>query len=104
MSREDARQRCRIAGKQLVGNVVVSDVVSTTDAKNAFAMKWRSSGVIPEECRVSDLLHQNERSAYDERCAEWVHDTMSEPSNVTLVSSVEFSGHVGSRFQGACFR
>ena len=52
------------------------------------------------ESRVDEPLHQAERRAFDERCAEWARDTtMFEPSTVSSASFVEFSRQVVSRFQ-----
>ena len=35
------------------------------------------------ESRVDEPLHQAERRAFDERCAEWARDTTFVPSTVT---------------------
>ena len=72
VSCKDVQQRCWIADKHLVSDVFISDVTSIMDAKNAFAMKLHSSDVVPVEYRVDEPMHQEERSACDERCAEWV--------------------------------
>ena len=67
----------------------MSDVTSIMDVKNAFAMELRGSEVVPVGSRVDEPLHQVERSAHEERCAERVHNTTSEPSSVTLASYVD---------------
>ena len=69
----------------------MSDVTSIMDVKNAFAMELHSSELVRVESWVHEPLHQVKRSARDERCAERIRDTMSEPSSVTLASSVESS-------------
>ena len=106
---------CWIADKQLVSDVIMSDVTSIMDVKNAFAMELRGSEVVPVGSRVDEPLHQIERSAHEERCAERVHDTTSEPISVTLASYVDLltrvwasdarffdfvSGSVGGTWQG----
>ena len=88
VSCKDVQQRCWIADKQLVSDVIMSDVTSIIDVKNAFAMKLRSSEVVPVKSRVDEPSHQGERSSRDERCADWVHDRMSEPCSVSAAGAV----------------
>ena len=47
-------------------------------------MEWRGRYVVPVESRVDEPLHQAERRACYERCAEWARDTTFEPSSVTF--------------------
>ena len=63
------QQRCWISDKQLVTYLIMSDVTSIMDAKNAFATKLRSSEVVLVKSRVDEILDQEERRARDERCA-----------------------------------
>ena len=62
-------------------------------------MELRGSEAVPVKSRVDEPLHQAERRACDERCAEWARDTTFEPGSATLASSVELSGQVVTRFQ-----
>ena len=82
VSCKDAQQRCLNADKPLVSDVIRSDVMSIME--NAPVMELRSSEVVPVESRVDESLHQAERRACDERCAEWARDTTFEPSSVTF--------------------
>ena len=61
------------ADKQLVSDVIMSDVMSIMEHDSV--MELRGSEVVPEESRVVKPLHQAERRARDERCAEWARDT-----------------------------
>ena len=97
VSREDAQPRCWIAGKQLVAIVVMNETTSINDSKNAFAVGLRGSEVVPVGSRVDDSLHQAERSAYEERCAEWFHIATFELSFVVVALGVAFSGQARSR-------
>ena len=69
VSCKDVQQRCWIAGKKLVSDVMMSDVTSIIDVKSTFAMKLRRSEVVPVKFRTDESLHQVDRSARDERCA-----------------------------------
>ena len=82
VSCKDAQQRCWIADKQRVSDVIMSDAMSIME--NTSVMEWRGREVVPVESRVDEPLHQAERRACDERCAEWARDTTFEPSSVTF--------------------
>ena len=89
VSCKDVQRRCWIAGKQLVSDVITSDVTSIMDVKNSFAMILRGSDVVPAKSRVDEPLHQKERSARNERCAEQVRDTNAADVSVERVECAE---------------
>ena len=88
VSCKNVEQRCWIADKQLVSDVIMSDVTSISDVKNAFSTKLCSNEVVPVKSPVDEPLHQVKSSARDERCAERVRDTTSEPCGVNNADSV----------------
>ena len=51
VSCKDVQQRCWVADKQCVSDVIISDVTSIMDVKSAFATELRSSEVVPVELR-----------------------------------------------------
>ena len=112
-----------IVGK-LVNDVIMSGVqnlvvksdqdMSTVDVKNSLMRELRGVEgltVKPEESPVGSSAGQCcvERCVWEMQSttratvayAEWVHDTVCEPSSAILAWAVEFSGQVVSRFQGS---
>ena len=88
VSCKDVQPRCWMADKQLVSDVIMSDVMSIIDVKSASTMKLHSSEVVPVKSRVDEPMHQAERSACDERHAELARDTTLEPGSVHAADAV----------------